>query len=325
MLIVTGGLGFIGSNLVYGLNKINQNNIIICDTANSKLKKNYLKKAKYKKIISPPSFFYFLEKNKKKIKYIFHLGAITATTSLDFKKLLKNNLEFSIKILKFCTNNKIGFIYASSASTYGDGSNGFNDYENYVYLNKLKPLNLYGRSKHFFDLYISEKVKKKKKKLPVQWVGLKFFNVYGKNEKHKKKQMSIISYLTPLINKNQKINLFKSHNKNFKDGEQKRDFIHVSDCISVILWFYKNKKISGLFNVGTGKARTFIDTIKILFKQLNKKEKINFIDTPKNIRKHYQYFTKANLNKLKKYGYKKKFKDIEDGIKLFVKENKENY
>ena len=165
MLIVTGGLGFIGSNLVYGLNKINQNNIIICDTANSKLKKNYLKKAKYKKIISPPSFFYFLEKNKKKIKYIFHLGAITATTSLDFKKLLKNNLEFSIKILKFCTNNKIGFIYASSASTYGDGSNGFNDYENYVYLNKLKPLNLYGRSKHFFDLYISEKVKKKKKKI----------------------------------------------------------------------------------------------------------------------------------------------------------------
>ena len=163
MLIVTGGLGFIGSNLVYGLNKINQNNIIICDTANSKLKKNYLKKAKYKKIISPPSFFYFLEKNKKKIKYIFHLGAITATTSLDFKKLLKNNLEFSIKILKFCTNNKIGFIYASSASTYGDGSNGFNDNENYVYLNKLKPLNLYGRSKHFFDLYISEKVKKKKK------------------------------------------------------------------------------------------------------------------------------------------------------------------
>ena len=162
MLIVTGGLGFIGSNLVYGLNKINQNNIIICDTANSKLKKNYLKKAKYKKIISPSNFFYFLEKNKKKIKYIFHLGAITATTSLDFKKLLKNNLEFSIKILKFCTNNKIGFIYASSASTYGDGSNGFNDKENYVYLSKLKPLNLYGRSKHFFDLCISEKIKKKK-------------------------------------------------------------------------------------------------------------------------------------------------------------------
>ena len=137
--------------------------------------------------------------------------------------------------------------------------------------------------------------------------------------------MSIISYLTPLIRKNKKINLFKSHNKNFKNGEQKRDFVHISDCISVILWFYKNKKKSGLFNVGTGKARTFLDTTKILFKQLKKKKKINFITTPKNIRKHYQYFTKASINKLKKNGYKKKFKDLENGIKLFVKENKDNY
>ena len=320
MLIVTGGVGFIGSNLVYGLNKINQNNIIICDTANSKLKENYLKKAKYKKIVSPSNFFYFLEKNKKKIKYIFHLGAITATTSLDFKKLLKNNLEFSIKILNFCTTNKIGMIYASSASTYGNGSNGFNDSENYSYLNKLKPLNLYGKSKHLFDLHIVKKIKKKEK-LPFQWIGLKFFNVYGNNERHKKKQMSIISYLAPLINNNNEIKLFKSHNKKYKDGEQKRDFIHVSDCISVILWFYKNKKISGLFNVGTSKASTFLDTTKILFKQLNKKEKINFIDTPINIRKHYQYFTKANINKLRKYGYRKKFKSIEEGIKLFIKEN----
>ncbi len=225
--------------------------------------------------------------------------------------------------MEFCTKNKISFIYASSASTYGNGSNGFKDSENYVYLNKLKPLNLYGKSKHLFDLHVSKKIKEKK--LPIQWVGLKFFNVYGKNEKHKKKQMSIISYLTPLINNNEKINLFKSHKKNFKDGEQKRDFIHISDCINVILWFYKNNKVSGLFNVGTGRARTFIDTIKVLFKQLNKKEKINFIDTPKNIRKHYQYFTEANINKLRKYGYKKKFKDIEDGIKLFVKKNKKNY
>ena len=158
-----------------------------------------------------------------------------------------------------------------------------------------------------------------------QCVGLKFFNVYGNNERHKKKQMSIISYLTPLINKNKEIKLFKSHNKKFRDGEQKRDFVHVSDCINVMLWFYKNKKISGLFNVGTGSARTFLDVTKILFNQLNKKEKIEFINTPKNIRKHYQYFTKANIGKLIQCGYKKKFKNIEDGIKLFVKENKDNY
>jgi len=320
MLIVTGGAGFIGSNLIYELNKMSEKNIIICDLVNSILKKNYLKKIKYKKIVSPSNFFYFLNKNKKKINYIFHLGAISSTTSLNFKKLMKNNLEFSIKILNFCTTNKIGMIYASSASTYGNGSNGFNDSENYSYLKKLKPLNLYGKSKHLFDLHIVNKIKKKEK-LPFQWIGLKFFNVYGNNERHKKKQMSIISYLAPLINNNKEIKLFKSHNKKYKDGKQKRDFIHVSDCISVILWFYKNKKISGLFNVGTGRASTFLDTTKILFKQLNKKEKINFIDTPKNIRKHYQYFTEANINKLRKYGYRKKFKGIKEGIKLFVKEN----
>ena len=163
MIIITGGAGFIGLNLIYELNKISEKNIVICDLVNSILKKNYLKKIKYKKKVSPSNFFYFLNKNKKKINYIFHLGAISSTTSVNFKKLMKNNLEFSIKILNFCTINKIGMIYASSASTYGNGSNGFNDSENYSYLNKLKPLNLYGKSKHLFDLHIVKKIKKKRK------------------------------------------------------------------------------------------------------------------------------------------------------------------
>ncbi|PPR33508.1 MAG: ADP-L-glycero-D-manno-heptose-6-epimerase [Alphaproteobacteria bacterium MarineAlpha6_Bin5] len=322
MLIITGGAGFIGSNLIYELNRIKEKNIIICDVLNSKLKKNYLKKLSYKKIVPPIKIFNFLEKNKEKIRYIFHLGAISATTSSNFSKLIKNNLEFPIKILKFCNLNKIDLIYASSASTYGNGKNGFNDNDNLHYLNKLKPLNLYGKSKNLFDLHVSKKIKKKSE-LSIQCVGLKFFNVYGKNEKHKKKQMSIISSLSSIIKKKGKVKLFKSHNKNFKDGEQKRDFIHVSDCINVILWFYKKNRISGLFNVGTGDARTFIDVTKILYKELKIKENISFIDTPKNIRKHYQYYTKANIAKLRKYGYKKKFQNIEDGIKLFIKENKE--
>ena len=322
MLIITGGAGFIGSNLIYELNRIKEKNIIICDVLNSKLKKNYLKKLSYKKIVPPIKIFNFLEKNKEKIRYIFHLGAISATTSSNFSKLIKNNLEFPIKILKFCNLNKIDLIYASSASTYGNGKNGFNDNDNLHYLNKLKPLNFYVKIKNLFDLNVSKKIKKKSE-LSIQCVGLKFFNVYGKNEKHKKKQMSIISSLSSIIKKKGKVKLFKSHNKNFKDGEQKRDFIHVSDCINVILWFYKKNRISGLFNVGTGDARTFIDVTKILYKELKIKENISFIDTPKNIRKHYQYYTKANITKLRKYGYKKKFQNIEDGIKLFIKENKE--
>ena len=320
MIIITGGAGFIGSNLVYELNKRKQKNLIICDIVNSLLKRNYLKRTKYKKIISPSNLFKFLNKNKKKINYIFHLGAISATTSTNFTKLIKNNLEYSIKLLKFCTENKTHFIYASSASTYGNGSNGFVDSENYTYLKKLKPLNLYGKSKHLFDLHISKKLEEKKE-LPPQWVGLKFFNVYGNNERHKKKQMSIVSFLSPLVKKNKRIKLFKSHNIKYKDGGQKRDFVHVDDCINVILWFYKNKNKSGLFNVGTGKARTFLDITKILFNEFKKEKKIDFINTPKNIRKHYQYFTMANIRKLRKYGYMNKFKNIEDGIKLFIKEN----
>ena len=214
-------------------------------------------------------------------------------------------------------------IYASSASTYGDGSNGFKDSSSLEYLNKLKPLNLYGKSKHLFDLYIAKRIKNKEL-LPPQWVGLKFFNVYGVNEFHKKKQMSVISFLIPKIKKNMEIKLFKSHKKNIKDGYQKRDFIHVSDCLDIMIWLYNKPNISGIFNVGTGTPRAFIDLTKILFKNLKKKEKIKFIKTPKNVLKHYQYFTKADINKLRKSGYSKTIKKLEDGIQYHLKQQKKN-
>ena len=323
MIIITGGAGFIGSNLIYALNNKKERNIVICDNINSQLKKKYLKKAKYKKIIKSSNLFRFLKKNNQKIKYIFHLGAISATTASNYNKLLKNNYELSCKIWDFCKEHNIKLIYASSASTYGDGRNGFKDSSSIKYLKKLKPLNLYGKSKHLFDLYVAKQIIKNEI-LPPQWVGLKFFNVYGSNETHKKKQMSVISYLIPKIKKNIEIKLYKSHKKNFKDGEQKRDFVHISDCLDIILWFYKKPKISGIFNIGTGQSRTFLDLAKILFKNLKKKEKIKFIKTPKNIQKHYQYYTKANINKLRKCGYLKKIKKLEDGIKYHLKKQKIN-
>ena len=321
MIIITGGAGFIGSNLIYALNKRKEKNILICDNVNSRIKKKNLRNVKYKKIIKPSNLFNFLKKNYNKISYIFHLGAISITTASDYNKLLKNNYDFSCKIWEFCKKNNIRLIYASSASTYGNGENGFKDSSSLKYLKKLKPLNLYGKSKHLFDLYIAKQIINKET-LPPQWIGLKFFNVYGKNEIHKKKQMSVISYLIPKIKKDIKIKLFKSHKKNFKDGNQKRDFIHISDCLEIMLWFYKKPKISGIFNIGTGKSRTFLDLVKILFKELKKTEKIKFINTPKNIQKHYQYYTKANINKLRKYGYLKKIKKLEDGIKYYLKEQK---
>ena len=214
--------------------------------------------------------------------------------------------------LVFKKNNK-RLIYASSAATYGNGYNGFDDSEDDKYLSKQIPLNLYGWSKHIFDRHIF-----KKKKQPQQIVGLKFFNVYGPNEIHKGKMRSIALKIHQTITKGMDVNLFKSHNKDYKNGEQLRDFIYVKDVVSIIEWFLENKKINGLFNVGTGIPRTFNDVAKAVFLNSNKKEKIKYIDTPIQIRRQYQYFTKANVQKLRKSGYVKKFFSLEDGIKDYI-------
>ena len=314
MIVITGGAGFIGSNLINELMRKNTYEIVSVDQNNEK-NKNYFLNNNFKKIL-PVNLKKFLKNNSKKIIAIIHLGAITSTTERNVNLIIKNNLELSIFLWSWCKKNNKRLIYASSAATYGDGSYFFNDREDDEYLSNLLPLNLYGWSKHIFDRHIYNK-----KEQPRQIVGLKFFNVYGPNENHKANMRSIVLKIYQTISKGMVVNLFKSHNKDYKNGEQLRDFIYVKDVVSIIEWFIKNPKSNGLFNVGTGIPRSFNDIAKAVFANSNKREKIEYIDTPKKIRSQYQYFTKANIKKLRDLGYKKDFFSLEDGIKDYIVKN----
>ena len=311
MIVVTGGAGFIGSNLINKLGSKKNYEVVSVDQKNEK-NKSYFLNNKPKRIL-PDELESFLKKNKKKIIAIIHLGAITSTTERNINLIIKNNLELSIFLWEWCIKNNKRLIYASSAATYGNGSFGFFDKEDDKYLSQQMPLNLYGWSKHIFDRMIF-----KKKTQPPQIVGLKFFNVYGPNESHKGDMRSIVLKIHQTIKKGSDVNLFKSHNSNYKNGEQLRDFIYVKDVVSIIEWFLDNCNLNGLFNVGTGIPRSFNDIAKAVFSNSNKREKIKYIDTPIKIRNQYQYFTKANIKKLRKSGYIKTFFSLEDGIKDYI-------
>jgi ADP-L-glycero-D-manno-heptose 6-epimerase len=310
-IVVTGAAGFIGSVLANYLNINELDNVIIVDDFTKKEKLSNYDSLPYDRI-EREQFINWLEKYHNDVDAVIHLGARTDTTEFDYSILEKLNLNYSKNIWNICSNNGIDLYYASSAATYGDGSLGYND--DLDLIDKLKPLNPYGLSKNEFDKWAIKQVNK-----PKHWAGFKFFNVYGPNEYHKKRMASVVFHGYNQIKDEGKMKLFKSHRPDYKDGEQKRDFVYVKDVIKVLLWFIEHRPNNSIYNLGTGKARSFIDLGKSIFTAMNIPENIEFIDMPEDIKDKYQYFTEANMSKLYNIGYNNTFYSLEDGINDYVK------
>ncbi len=312
MIVVTGAAGFIGSCLVSHLNSEGYRDIVLVDKFGSAEKlPNYEHKINTEKV-ERDVFFDWLDKHEDRVQFIFHIGARTDTTEFDRDIFEKLNVAFSKEVWKRCVQYGIPLVYASSAATYGLGEHGYEDRHDVV--DQLKPLNPYGDSKNEFDIWALVQDEK-----PYFWAGLKFFNVYGPNEYHKGRMASVIFHAHRQIKETGKVKLFRSHNRDYKDGEQLRDFVYVKDVVKVCQFLMENRKVSGLFNLGTGTARTFVDLAKATFAAMHIDPIIEFIDTPEDIRDKYQYFTEANMSKLRESGYSAEFYSLEDGVSDYVK------
>lgn len=311
MIVITGAAGFIASVVAGTLNQNGFEDLVLVDDFNKTQKRENYSSKKYKSLIDRNEFIAWFENHHHEIDFIIHLGARTDTTEFNYNVFQKLNVDYTLAIWKICTEHQIPLIYASSAATYGMGELGYIDSHEIV--NDLQPLNAYGRSKNEIDKWIL-----KQKECPPFWAGLKFFNVYGPNEYHKGRMASVILHSFGQINTTGQVKLFRSHRPDYKDGRQLRDFVYVKDVANVILWLMQHKPESGLYNVGTGKARSFYDLADNTFKALHLKTNIEFIDTPLDIRDKYQYFTEAKMDKLRKAGYDKTFTTLEDGVNDYV-------
>jgi ADP-L-glycero-D-manno-heptose 6-epimerase len=315
MLLVTGGAGFIGSNVVAALNEAGRSDIAVNDWFGADGKWRNLAKRQLADVVPPTELFRWLD--GRKLDAVIHLGAISDTTATDADRVLENNFRLSLKLLDWCTAARVPFLYASSAATYGDGAAGFSDDWRPDALRRFKPLNLYGWSKHLFDLALVERVVKKER-LPPQWAGLKFFNVFGPNEYHKGEMMSLIAKRFDDAKNGRAVRLFKSHRPGVEDGGQQRDFIYIDDAVAVLRWLMETPSVSGIFNVGSGKARSFCDLITALFRALGREPNIEYIDMPEAIRAQYQYFTQAEVENLRRAGYNAGFTTLEAGVARYV-------
>jgi ADP-L-glycero-D-manno-heptose 6-epimerase len=315
MLLVTGGAGFIGSNVLASLNEAGRPDIAVNDTLGSDGKWRNLAGRQLAEFVPPTDLLRWLD--GRKLDAIIHMGAISATTATDADLVMETNFRLSLRLLDWCATTRTPFIYASSAATYGDGAAGFSDDWSAGALKRLKPMNLYGFSKHLFDLAVVERAARKEQ-LPPQWAGLKFFNVFGPNEYHKGEMMSLVAKRVDDAKAGRTISLFKSHRPGVGDGEQLRDFIYVEDAVAVVRWLMDTPAVSGIFNVGTGRARSFRDLMRAMFAALGREPKIEYIDMPVSIRDSYQYFTQAEVGSLRRAGFNADFLSLEEGVKRYV-------
>ena len=315
MLLVTGGAGFIGSNVVAALNEAGRADVVVNDVLGSDQKWRNLAKRRLADVVSPADLPRWLD--GRKLDAVIHMGAISDTTATDADLVLETNFRTSLRLLDWCTAQRVPFIYASSAATYGEGTTGFDDDWKPEALQKLRPMNLYGWSKHLFDQAVVERFTKKEK-LPPQWAWLNFFNVFGPNEYHKGEMMSLVAKRFDDVKAGRSVRLFKSHRDGIADGDQRRDFIYVDDVVAVVRWLMEAPQVSGLFNVGTGKARSFKDLVTAMFRALKLEPRIEYVEMPEKIRGQYQYFTQAKVDNLRRAGYNAGFTSLEDGVTRYV-------
>lgn len=315
MLLVTGGAGFIGSNVVAALNDAGRTDVVVCDVLGHDGKWRNLAKRQLADFVPPSELSAWL--SGRRLDAVIHLGAISETTATDGDLVIDTNFRLSLRLLDWCTANATPLIYASSAATYGDGEAGFRDEQAVEALKQLRPMNLYGWSKHLFDLAVTERVARGEK-LPPQWAGLKFFNVFGPNEYHKGTMMSVLARRFDDIKAGRSVQLFKSHRDGIADGDQRRDFIYVDDTVRVMMWLLATPSVSGLFNVGTGAARSFRDLMLSAYAALGRPPNIEYVDMPEQIRDSYQYFTQADVDRLQRAGYNGGFTRLEDAVDAYV-------
>jgi ADP-L-glycero-D-manno-heptose 6-epimerase len=318
MIVITGGAGFIGSNLVAALEQRGRNDLVICDRFGDDDKWRNIAKREIAAIVSPDDLFEFLDDHARAIEAVLHLGAISSTTETDADLVVATNLTLSLRVWDWCATQAVPLVYASSAATYGDGAAGFADDGSTAALARLRPLNLYGWSKHAFDRRVARLVAEGAKR-PPHWAGLKFFNVYGPNEYHKGPMRSVALQIYERAARGEPALLFRSHRAGIPDGGQKRDFVYVRDCIEMTLWLLDHPEVNGLFNIGSGKARSFAELAGAVFHALGREPRIDFVDTPIELQSRYQYLTEAPMDRLIAAGYDRPIASLEEGVADYVR------